>query len=189
MINIKRFFVASAAGAMLMLGASAQASTVQFAFGGVLLSCPDTGFLPCGEELNTGDSVGGQITVNADAIVPDGGQVGTGDLVSYDFDFGGALVISDSNSTAISSFINIDENLEVLGGSLILEATSLFGGTEATMVTLNFGSGFWNASVTVDGETVQIANGAGKLALVPVPGALLLFGPALLGFLGLRRKA
>jgi hypothetical protein len=188
MINIKRFFAASALGAMLMMGASAHASTVQFAFSGVLLSCPDTGFLPCGDELNSGDSVGGLITVNAAAIVPDGGQIGTGDLVGYNFDFGGALIINDSNSSAISSFVNVDENLEVLGGSLILEASSLFGGTEATMVTLGFGSGFWTAEVTVDGETFLIANGAGKLALVPVPGALLLFGPALLGFLGLRRK-
>lgn len=189
MIKIKRIFAASALGALLMMGVSAQASTVQLGFSGVLLSCPDTDFLPCGTDLFSGDAVSGQITVDAAAVVPDGGQIGTGDLVSYDFDLGGALMLSDSNSTAVSSFINLDENLEVLGGSLILEAENLFGDLETTLVTLNFGSSFWTALVTVNGETFEIANGAGKLAVVPVPGALLLFGPALLGFLGLRRKA
>ncbi|MFK7885557.1 MAG: hypothetical protein AB8G16_01720 [Gammaproteobacteria bacterium] len=189
MIKIKRIFAASALGAMLMMGVSAQASTVQLGFSGVLLSCPDTDFLPCGTDLFAGDAVSGTIIANESAVIPDGGQIGTGDIVNYDFNLGGALMINSGNSTALSSTINLDDNLEVTGGSLVVSADNLFGELETTMVTLNFGSGFWNASVTVNGETFQIANGAGKLAVVPVPGALLLFGPALLGFLGLRRKA
>lgn len=187
-MNIKRFLAASFVSGLMMTGASAYASTVDFIFSGVVLSCPDTGFLPCGTDINTHDPVSGVFTVDAAAIIPNS-QLTTDEIVSYSFDLGGPLSLDDGNSSAVSSSVFIDDSLNVVAGSLILNAPGLFGGMDVTDVTLNFGSNFWFATVTVDNETIEIANGVGKLAIVPVPGALLLFAPALLGFLGLRRKA
>ena len=187
-MNIKRIFAASVLSGMMMLGASAHAATVDFIFSGVILNCPDTGFLPCGTTVNTGDDVDGVLTVDMAAVMPNG-AITTSDIAGYDFNLGGPLMLDDGNSTAVSSSLLLDASSEVFAGSLVLNSPGLFGGMDVTDVTLNFGSNFWFATVTVNNETIEIANGVGKIALVPVPGALLMFAPALLGFLGLRRKA
>ncbi len=187
-MNIKRFFGAALLTAIGFTGMSAQASTISFAYDGVLLSCPDTGFLPCGTDMFTGDPISGVLEVDMAAVVPNG-QIGSGDVVSYSFNFGGGLEFNDGNSIVASSFIGLDDNAEPVAGSIRFEGGSPLPSIGDAAVILNIGSNFWSAQVLVDGELIEIANGVGKITAVPVPGALLLFAPALLGFLGLRRKA
>ncbi len=184
-MSIKRFFGAALMTAIGFTGMSAQASTISFAYDGVVLSCPDTGFLPCGTDLFIGDAISGVLEVDMAAVVPNG-QIGSGDIVSYAFDFGGGLEFSDANSIVTSSFIGLDDSSEPIGGSITFEGGSLLSDS---MAVINIGANFWSAQVLVDGHLIEIANGVGKMTTIPVPGALLLFGPALLGFLGLRRKA
>lgn len=189
-MTIKRFFAAALLTAIGFTGMSAQASTISFAYDGVVLSCPDTGYLPCGSDLFVGDAISGVLDVDMAAVVPNG-QIGSGDVVSYAFDFGGGLEFNDGNSTVASSFIGLDDDANPIAGSITFEGGNpLPGVIGGSTVILNIGSSFWSAQVMDDeGHLIEIANGVGKMTVVPVPGALLLFAPALLGFLGLRRKA
>lgn len=184
-MKIKGILAASLLG--LMMSAPANASTIDYIFSGVLISCPDTGFLPCGDTVNSGDSVSGLISFDAAAVVP-GGTLGSGDYAGYSFDFGGPLVFDDSASSVVSSFLALDDDLAITGGSVRFTIPMLFASGEITDVVLTFGADQWFAEVMDGTHPVTIASGVGKIAIVPVPGALLMFAPALLGFLGLRRR-
>ena len=185
-MKIKLFF---AAAALAVTGVSAQASTVSFDYDGVVRQCPDNALVGiCGNSLAVDDLTIGSLEVDMAAAVP-GNQIGSDDIVSYSFDFGDLSFNSD-NSTIVSSFIRVDEFGELDAGSLMLNSTTALDAGVSTL-TLNFGSFAWDVIATIDGQNVLIASGIGKasVAPIPVPGALLLFGPALLGFLGLRRRA
>jgi len=188
-MKMKRFFAASVFAALVMTGLSAQASTITYAYDGTVRTChvnPAIGI--CGSTLDVDDAIGGFLEIDEAAIVP-GGQVGSGDIVSYSFDFGVDLSFNSGNSTITQSFISVDAGGELDAGALVLSSTMVLPGIGSEMLTLNFGAASWEIIATIDGVDTLVASGVGKITAVPVPGALFLFGPALLGFLGLRRRA
>lgn len=187
-MKIKRFIAASLLGTLMLAGLSANASTVTFIFGGTVLSCNNAGIDPCGTSLFAGDSVGGSLDVDSAALVP-GEQVDASEIAGYSFDFGPDLSFNTGNSNIDQSFIGVDAFGELDGGALVISATMLIPGSDTNTLTLNFGSSFWTIFADVNGVSTLVANGVGKLTIIPVPGALLMFAPALLGFLGLRRAA
>jgi hypothetical protein len=187
-MKFKQILATSLLGALLMTGLSANASTITYAYDGVVLSCNDLGILPCGSSLFVGDGIGGLLEVQAAAVVPNG-QIGASDIASYNFDFGSIVSFNSGNSMITQSFIGVDAAGDLDGGALVISAVMIIPGTDGQRLTLNFGSSFWNITAFVGGDNIVVANGVGKLTQVPVPGALLMFAPALLGFLGLRRKA
>jgi hypothetical protein len=179
-------FAATTMVALLVTGWSAHADTVSFAYQGTVLSCPDTGMPPCGSQLFTGDAFIGSIDVDGNAVLPNG-SIGTGAVVDLQFLLGAFIGFNSGNTTPVAGTINLDGAGAVQGGSMAFHTDAIAGAPGSTL-SLNFGSTLWTIQALIGGNTVTIASGVGKLTQVPVPGALLMFAPALLGFLGLRRK-
>lgn len=177
---------AAALVALLLTGWSAQASTVPFVYQGTTISCPDSGMPPCGSQLFSGDPFVGSIEVDSSAVVP-GTSIGVGSILDLEFMLGDSIEFNSGNTTAVAGSINLDATGAVQGGILVFD-TDAIASAPGSMLQLNFGSSIWTIQMTLEGQTETIASGSGKLTVVPVPGALLLFAPALLGFVGLRRK-
>jgi len=85
--------------------------------------------------------------------------------------------------SAIAGFsINSAENLNLLNNLALAPLVLAVGGTPSFFKSTNI-------ATILAGSSVNAGAYLYKVSAVPVPAALLMFAPALLGFLGLRRKA
>jgi hypothetical protein len=100
--------------------------------------------------------------------------------------------LGDFNADADRLFLSVFDNTDTLLGSITEDIASNFTG----MKTLSLA--FANIAYATFGSTGEIGSGGvfadnftfkSSVSEVPVPAAAFLFAPALLGFLGLRRKA
>lgn len=157
-----------------------------FAYDGSVLSCPDTGFPPCGDTLFPGDDVNGLLVADT-GDDPSPTSISSSRFTSFSFQFGDIIDINSSNSMLVGGLLHLDSAMNVAGGSLVI-ITDAIPDTPTTRLTLQLGASFWAAGVQVGDSYQNIANGVGKLRIIPVPGAVFLFAPALLAFLGLRRR-
>jgi len=107
-------------------------------------------------------------------------------FISFD---GGATQLVGSASSASDNPTYAAQGNSWTGGSTIfigaIDDTSTF--TQVLFYGTGFGE-FLTAGGTIHYSTVDL-NSVPDPSVVPIPAAALLFGPALLGFMGLRRKA
>ena len=174
--------------AALWLGVPANAaSTVTYQYTGTVLDCPVTGIPPCGVILFPGDSLSGPYVVDAAAAAP-GGSFSYTDVLSFATMVGDFFAVTSDNSSLIDGEVFLDDKGGVIGGSLVILATAL-PDAPPTQVSLDLTAGTWMAEVILpDMDPIFISSGTGKLTLVPIPGALFLFAPALALLAAVRRR-
>lgn len=170
-----------------LLSPAALGSTLLFDYGGIVRACPATSNPPCGDTLFPDDLVTGLLEADISHLGGAGGKITYHQFLGFTIAVGDFLVVDTSNSDLVNGGIEVDANGNVLGGFLVFEGDALMTG-QTMRLSLNMGSSFWAATIDVGGDQVLIANGVGKLAPVPVPGALVLFATALAGLVGLRRR-
>ena len=182
-----RSLLAAMLVAALLSASDAQAATVTFSYGGTVEDCPVTGIPPCGVVLFPGDSVSGPFVVDAAAAAP-GGTFDYTDVVSFSVLVGEFFAVTSDNSALVAGSVKLNPAGNVAGGFLTILATAL-PDAPPTEVILDFDTNTWIAQALVPGvpEPVFIASGNGGLKPVPLPGAAVLFLPALLA-LGVLRQ-
>ena len=129
---------------------------------------------------------------------------GTGSLWSDTFDF----TITQASTLTVTDAFQAGDIFEVFSGVTSLGFTSnptgsgdqIFDDYDAAAASPVWSTGVWTflaGSYTISGLVSESPFGSGGAALrldtdvsaVPIPAAAFLFAPALLGFMGLRRKA
>ena len=180
----------AAAGLVALMGISPAAlgASLTYVFEGSVASCPDTGIPPCGVILFEGDSVSGPFVVDVGAARSGDGFAYT-DVVSFAVMVGEFFAVDSDNSALVDGAVDLDPAGRVSGGFLTILATAL-PDAPPTEVLLDFDSNTWLARALVPGlpDPVFIASGPGSLRPVPLPGAALLLGPALLSLRLLGRR-
>lgn len=74
-------------------------------------------------------------------------------------------------------------------GVLNVNALSTAFGPNNVVISFDFGAGTFTADGDIAGNMVLLGTASGTFSVVPVPAAAWLFGSALLGLFGLRRRA
>lgn len=119
------------------------------------------------------------------------------------FDVGSELVFELGATT--NDVLNISGDLDLYGTltiSLLADFTAVIGDTYDTADFFNVGGNFTTSNLVLNilsavngyefnsnGFTFSVTNIPTSVSAVPVPAAVFMFAPALLGFIGLRRKA
>lgn len=174
----------AAAGALIAASASGYAAT--YSLTGIIDSC--TGvcsiFTAVGQTASFGFD-------GADGAGPiDVGSISNVDI-SLSTPSGGSLAFV--SGVALASSLQADGSNLLTGGTVTLRATGATTGIVA-QADVDVSAGIWTAYVVsaADGSLAQIAGGTltgGTIASpVPVPAAAWLFGSALVGLLGVRRR-
>ena len=139
-----------------------------------------------------GTPVAGPIVIDDVAL---GGIAGPGDIISIDVNVGGFCFSTEDPSAcplggADVPIVSIDgaaidlTSLPVVGGFLDVTAFSpTFGINIPIMFDLGAGTFF------ADGGALGTVSGTVELRVVPIPAAAWLFGSAMLGLFGLRRRS
>lgn len=134
---------------------------------------------------------------NPDGLwIADGLSNGAISEISFDTAFGTSLTSFsiDVNAVAGGTFQAFDMSNSLIY-SVQMTGNSSYGSTEATYQTIFFQSLNGISKFVMDGAYIEGNTSIDNItavtgvSAVPVPAAAFLFAPALLGFMGLRRKA
>lgn len=131
------------------------------------------------------DGTAGTLTVTTRGDFYTGGQYSESYNVSIDGILLGSNISFDTTGAYDVSTVNSDDRTFSMDFLLSGAQMSLIMQNLLAVVNVNFGSGM-NTFNAAFGSTVSL--NYNNVSAVPVPAALLMFAPALLGFFGFRRK-
>lgn len=180
---VKALSKLAATGAIVAASASGYAAT--YSLTGVIESC--TGVCSLFTAAGQTASFGFDGADGAGAV--DVGSISNVDI-SLSTPTGGSLAFV--SGVALASSLSADASNLLTGGLVTLRATGATTGIVAQS-DIDIDAGIWTAYVVsaADGSLAQIASGSitgGTISAVPVPAAAWLFGSALIGLFGVKRR-
>lgn len=203
MINLKKWLATAMLGLGLMAAGSANAALYNYT--SVVTLC--TGTCASFAALDVGSTITGQLDINTTP----GGSFGDADMGAFTFFvFNPALPPSgpigdpvNDNPLVLDSGLGIaasngtagttDAANEIVGGQMLIEFLVPPFSSNGAFVVIDLATGdgqvclFFSTAGCIPGAT-EAVKFSGEFSLVPIPAAAWLFGSALLGFLGLRRR-
>ncbi len=183
----------TAAAVFLCVYAAPTMAAATYAYEGVVEVCDDTalGGGICDEALFIGDLIGGSVTLDDSNGLIDQ-LFSADDVLTYVVGVGdtGGLGANPENSVlADGAFVQTDDQGLISEGfvSILVDPTLL-----PISINVDISNGSWEILLFPGALDLLLVGGSGGFnspATVPVPGALWLLGPAVLGLLGRRRSA